>query len=134
MESAKGCSLQNTKFLCSNDGKLKTVSDFTQRQLRLIQQRSGFRDQIALVCLNHERQFLIFYEQKQTNCCDPLNRHKNLIKTCLSTITEEFEDNYHEKYPVIMEGNKICSNCRNLIRTEDATKTDRVNVSKCVNV
>lgn len=129
MESAKGCSLQNVKFQCSNDEKFKTVSDFTPRQVFLIQQRSGHNDQIASVCLNHERQLLIFYEQKQTSCCDPLNRHKNLIKTSLLTVSEEFEDDYHEKYPVILEGKKICSNCRKLIRTKDDTNTDCDKVS-----
>lgn len=67
------CSLnQKVSPNCSPEN-LKTNSEFTERELFLIENRSGFT--VQTLCKNHERKYLTFYIQKQTTCCDPLNKH-----------------------------------------------------------
>lgn len=114
MENAT-CSLEITKFKCSEEGKIKEASRFSEKELRLIQRRSEVADQLESICLNHERQFLTFYEQKQTTCCDPFARHKRPVKTNLWTINENFDQLFNPDYAVVIEGKKLCSNCRNLM-------------------
>lgn len=114
------CSLnQKVSPNCSPEN-LKTNSEFTERELFLIENRSGFT--VQTLCKNHERKYLTFYIQKQTTCCDPLNKHCDEKKTnSLRAISFKYEQDFHCLYPRILEGNKICSTCRKIIKTASAT-------------
>lgn len=116
------CSLnQKVSPNCSPEN-LKTKSEFTERELFLIENRSGFT--VETLCKAHERKYMKFYVLKQTTCCDPLNKHCDEKRTnSLRVISFKYEQDFHCLYPRILEGNKICSSCRKIIGQKETAST-----------
>lgn len=118
------CSLNQKVSPNCSPGNLKQRSDFTERELFLIQNRSGFT--VETLCTNHEKKYLTFYVLKQTTCCDPLNKHCDEKKVnSLRVISFEYEKDFNSLYPRILEGNKICCSCRKIVGQKETDSTTR---------
>ena len=117
--SKRKCSLGNsglgTNRQCSQEDTFKSFDIFNERQKTSISRRSEC-ESVVFVCVNHEKLFLTFYGNNQNSCCDPFGNHRNLVKTSLWSITAEFETIHSQKFPTIIEGKKVCSNCRTLLK------------------
>lgn len=107
---------------CSTEKVFKDRSYFSTRDLHLIFVRSGV--EAVTVCSLHDRTYRVFYAQRQLYCCNPLKLHRN-TRTCIyETVSPNLHDACRQILPSVIEGKKLCVQCRIGVRKfmKEATK------------
>lgn len=103
------CSIGNKlKSICS--GGLVDQIGLSDQQILLLKLRCNVKI-IKTLCLGHRRYYLDSYSERQKNCCNPLNLHKRQHKG-IFTINEKLHDTIHKNYVKVIEGRKLCVNCK----------------------
>src|SRR5258705_1849904 len=114
---------------CTKSGKssmvIKSWSDISREDQKLIVLRCDLASDVSLetICCYHEELYLKFYTLRETACCDPLKKHKNLVKKHLRVVSsahvEKFSDQVH-----LIPGKKICTNCfKKLQKNQESSST-----------
>ena len=118
-ENLKKCSIGNhleeechlTVHTRSTD--LKSFSDLTAEQVKLISMRTGISTSPDHeICLHHEQLILTRYSYHQRSCCNPFNKHQKQVKGSLREVSLDITEDFNSINISVIPGKKICPTCR----------------------
>lgn len=103
------------KRKCSSEAVYRTKKQYQNRKWLLLGLRSGV-SKIRTICDKHSNEFGKFYYLNQKTCCNPINSHSKQRRRNLKIITPGFHDKYHNLFPNVVEGRKLCIQCLNQLK------------------
>lgn len=116
------CSIGNLlKRKCSTNNRHRTSKQFASREWYLIKLRSGVPE-LKCVCDRHATEYGKLYATTQRQCCNPLDLHTVVRRKSLNLISSRFHDDYNKHLPGIIEGRKICLQCRIAVKNMNFTQ------------
>ena len=113
------CSLNGLdKGQCSSDrGKDAERENVSENIWNLICIRAGEGD-LEVVCENHFKKFLVFYEALHPKCEDPKRSHTNQKRKAIKRVTEEMYLKILPVCPTLYPGKGLCNSCYAIVSAE----------------
>lgn len=103
-----------SKKKCMSSKRNRKSRNFSHREWSLYQLRSGDTE-LLNVCDRHPDEFGYMYKATQKECCNPFNLHTSVRCKGLRNISAEFHDQFNRLVPEVIEGRKLCTQCRKAI-------------------
>jgi len=102
---------------------LTNVSDLRPDDVELLRWRADIGNaELTSICFYHTSVFVTNFTNLQWKCCDPLNRHKTVIKKALRSVSKESALNLKTHGFAVKPGEKMCPSCRKATAdTEEVT-------------
>lgn len=126
-----------TQDLCDNSVKIP-LSDLSDKDLLYLDYKlkTSLRkfQSNRFICQKHKSYYVDYYSNYRKKCCDPLNKHVNIVKSNMRVISEALSNEYYALSLIrLIPGDKLCHNCEleisDLIKTHSKEKESIKNES-----
>jgi len=92
------------------------VQELDAEDIELLRWRAELADaELETICLLHKSHFISHFEHSKWKCCDPMNRHKTVVRKSLRPIAKDFAKKLQSQQLYVKPGEKLCPSCHKMV-------------------